>query len=653
MHFHRPLSTTLAVAALTSMAAAQVTFTIDNHGPTIAVPDLYSGFPITEGDILTPGTAAAFGPNPPALGPLAAPGIVISAGFGPPAPGLGLAAHGPCAGHAPGMLCPIEVDALSYGFEFPIPAGATPPGFYWFSVDEYAVGFPVPAPPNVASEGAFGPEFEGSADIFVDHGVPFGGPYPPFAFPPANTAAIDGNGLPNTGGFAYPGLGLFEPDFPIVPPDLGDNVDGIDVDGPPILPGAAPAAVYFSLDAGFIDPINGFPLTGAAAFHGFSGSDVLVSPIGGPPGVFAPAPFLGLDLIAGFDSDDLDALALAENGTGVYEPSMVPYDWVGGGTDMLLFSVRRGSAVIGFPDSIFGIPIEEGDILTTPLPPALGGVSPFPGIFMAAENLGLATARSFGALGDDLDALDISRMPVTDCNGNGIEDALDIALGGAPDCNMNGIPDFCEPGDCDGDGVLDVCEPDCDGDGIPDDCEPDCDGDGLPDDCEVDCDGNGIPDDCEFVDCNGNGVHDPCDILSGFSSDCDGNGVPDECDPDCDGDGIPDACEPDCDGNGVPDDCEADCDGNGIADVCELVDCNGNGVHDPCDILSGASSDCDGNGIPDECDPDCDSDGIPDACEPDCDGNGVPDDCEVDCDGNGIADVCEFVDCNVNGVHDP
>ncbi|MEZ5975726.1 MAG: hypothetical protein R3E96_13060 [Planctomycetota bacterium] len=50
---------------------------------------------------------------------------------------------------------------------------------------------------------------------------------------------------------------------------------------------------------------------------------------------------------------------------------------------MLLFSVRRGSWVIGQPDSIFGIPIEEGDILTTPLPTAMGGVSPFPGIFIA------------------------------------------------------------------------------------------------------------------------------------------------------------------------------------------------------------------------------------------------------------------------------
>ncbi|MCF6329546.1 MAG: hypothetical protein L3J02_07095, partial [Henriciella sp.] len=54
-----------------------------------------------------------------------------------------------------------------------------------------------------------------------------------------------------------------------------------------------------------------------------------------------------------------------------------------GDTDMVLFSVRRGSPVVGMPDSIFGIPIADGDILTTPLPTSMGGVSPFPGIFCA------------------------------------------------------------------------------------------------------------------------------------------------------------------------------------------------------------------------------------------------------------------------------
>ncbi len=143
---------------------------------------------------------------------------------------------------------------------------------------------------------------------------------------------------------------------------------------------------------------------------------------------------------------DLDALALLENGSGVYEPSFHPYDWLTGGTDMLLFSVRRGSALIGAPDSLFGIPIEEGDILTTPLPTSLGGVSPFPAIFIAAENLGLGTLRSgwAGNFGDDLVALDTRNQALNDCDGDGVDDAFAIALGMVPDTNMNGIPDPCE-----------------------------------------------------------------------------------------------------------------------------------------------------------------------------------------------------------------
>jgi len=139
---------------------------------------------------------------------------------------------------------------------------------------------------------------------------------------------------------------------------------------------------------------------------------------------------------------------LAENGDGVFEPSQIPYDWQGGprgATDMLLFSVRRGSAVIGQPDSIFGLPIEPGDILTTPLPASAGGLSPFPGILYAAETLGLRTNRTHGVpQGDDMNAADAVDKPWFDCNHNGIEDSIDIATGGSSDVDDNGIPDECE-----------------------------------------------------------------------------------------------------------------------------------------------------------------------------------------------------------------
>jgi hypothetical protein len=80
------------------------------------------------------------------------------------------------------------------------------------------------------------------------------------------------------------------------------------------------------------------------------------------------------------------------------------------------------------------------------VPPVAGGLSPFPGIFIAAENLGLATLRSGTAalFGDDLDALDADALTEFDCNGNGVEDSVDIATGASSDTNLNGIPDECE-----------------------------------------------------------------------------------------------------------------------------------------------------------------------------------------------------------------
>jgi hypothetical protein len=85
-----------------------------------------------------------------------------------------------------------------------------------------------------------------------------------------------------------------------------------------------------------------------------------------------------------------------------------------------------------------------GDILIPPVAPAFGGNGlPTPGILIAAEAIGLKTVRSGFPASDNLDGLDVTRLPLFDCNGNGIEDSVDIALGVA-DCNGNRIPDSCE-----------------------------------------------------------------------------------------------------------------------------------------------------------------------------------------------------------------
>jgi hypothetical protein len=127
-----------------------------------------------------------------------------------------------------------------------------------------------------------------------------------------------------------------------------------------------------------------------------------------------PPPVLGLDVVAGPMTDDLDALVLFEDGV----LGLTPGDYV-------RFSVRRGSAVVGIPDSLFGVPIEPGDIL---MPPPVPGIPP--AIFIPAERLGLATVRTGtafvcvgGPTGDELDALDTRMVPATGlgyCFGDGL-----------------------------------------------------------------------------------------------------------------------------------------------------------------------------------------------------------------------------------------
>lgn len=340
----------VALLTATTLAAAQPSFSVDLQGP-LSIP---SGGPFCGADILVP-TPPAPGP-----GPLSLPTVAVPSG---------------ALGVFPGMQNAAELDALSYGMDDP-EAGIL------FSVDEFAAGTPgTPLPPAVWTEGAAGAG-EASADVFTYLGPP--GPVPPGQIF-GNTATFDGDGFAPSGA---PGLGLIEPNPPTqgMVPDPGDNIDALDSLAPQ-------ERIYFSLDTVFPDPLEvpGFN-TGTAAANGFVGGDVLMTAPGAAARLYAPAIALGLDLM-GPDTDDLDGLMLWDTGViGEYEP----------GLDFLLFSVRRGSAVIGMPDAIFGAPIEEGDVLVPTGPGAP------PGIWVPGEAMGLATMRS-GAAGpfgpDDLDAL--------------------------------------------------------------------------------------------------------------------------------------------------------------------------------------------------------------------------------------------------------
>jgi len=425
----------LGVAAVASnlqpaLAFQQIVVSVDWQGQLVGQPDSSYGFPITEGDTLSTALGML------AFGPLGTPRNALTAGFVPGPAGLGLAGHAPCVGHLGGTPCLVEVDALSYGKE-PLTGPGSPIKYNLaFSVDRHARGIPfVLNPPTVFSESAVG---DAAADVFLDIGQGVG-PLAPFAAAnPGNVGAVDGNGMISGSGAVYRGFGLAEPcsTAPTLP-NPGDDLDALAMK---TAPGFPATGVYFSLDDALLDPITLIVGSGSAAAHGFTGGDVLHTPVpGGPPAVWAPANLLGLNITGALD--DLDALILHENGTGVFEPSQLANDWMGGGTDMLLFSVRRGSALIGMPDSIFGLPICEGDILTTP---QVGNPSPFPGIYIAAENLGLGAARAAGQASDDLDALDLLNSPYNDCNSNGVDDAVDIAINSSWDTNLNGVPDECE-----------------------------------------------------------------------------------------------------------------------------------------------------------------------------------------------------------------
>ena len=143
-------------------------------------------------------------------------------------------------------------------------------------------------------------------------------------------------------------------------------------------------------------------------------------------------------------------------------------------------------------------PIREGTVswASAPLEPLLD-----PPLFVLYENTVLREVA--------LIAPGIEILPLTDCDGNGIEDAIELADGTASDCNGNFVIDACE--------VDDGRASDCNNNRVPDECEPDDDRDGVPDDCE--------PTD----DCNYNGITDAEDITSGYSQDSNSNGVPDEC----------------------------------------------------------------------------------------------------------------------------
>lgn len=451
----------LIIGLLARSADAQPVFSITWQGPPKGLP---SGFgpPITEGDLLIPGLPPTFAP---AFLAMPFPAITVTAGFAPP--GLALPLYPGAVGLPAGVPGFVELDAVSFGTDLLLLPGTPAPSLIWaFSVDEFSVGIAgIPIPPNVFTSGAAGAA-EASADIFVDVGTGSG----PFCVPVAgvgNTTLIDANGLAPPAG--YPGLmgpPFLEPNFPIAGvPDMGADIDALDIDpppGPPMMPAPVPGVgfpIYYSLDAAFFNAAEGVFNTGSAAANGgFTGADILVCAGPAiPPAISIPGFMLGLPGMG----NDVDALILRENGIPGYQPPTVPFSWVPGvvpvPTDMVFYSVRPGSAVIGVLDSLCGTPIMPADILW---PPMAAGFTPRK--WITAAQLGLLAT-------DNIDALDL----LGDCNGNGYPDNLEVTMGFAPDCNSNLRPDMCD--------ITSGMSLDINGNSVPDECE-----------CLADANGNGV-----------------------------------------------------------------------------------------------------------------------------------------------------------------
>jgi hypothetical protein len=587
---------TLALAALLGALFASVlsstnvqadpSFGLDPPSPTL-------GGPAGPADTLNPAPPGTPGFAPPALPPpvVAIPGV----------PGANIDAHGygndaVFSGVSP-MVVAFSVDEASGGV-----LGGTGPADVFFNTatildgaagDTYLMslpgGAPLPIPPGPPP--CFGPT--GNHILIDADGMDFPGPV---AFP-----------FPNT-----PGLGLVEPPGPPpAPVGTRDNLDAIDLSDPslvaPVIPGPPVAGpIFFSLDppsaAALGPPVPPFVTANSAA-------DIFVT--GGPWGLgltrFADAASLGLVV-----GDDIDALAV-DYFTGAF-PSWL----VGGGTDVIVFSLVPGSPSLGGLVSkaagcgygIFALPVSTGGDLFAQGAPV--GAGPFvPAVpYLAAEELGLCTFRFYGPgvclpaslPSDNVDALDITSTPLlgdldgdmrvdgvdTDDDGDAVGDAIDncplVANPAQTNSDSGPMPPIGDVGAIgNGTGILgdddtvpggdaegDVCDADDDNDGTPDglDLDP-----GVPRDVTVDDDGDGMA----AAGCFGGG--DGADDGVSWDTDCNGtlDGAPAICGSavmDADGDGLMDAWET-CHWGTSNGSTDSDLDGSG--DCTEAFDMNGNG----------------------------------------------------------------------------
>ena len=263
-------------------------------------------------------------------------GAIILPGSGPPGPGSGIELNAVSYGHAAGLIVVGGAFSVTYGS----------PGAPGTAVDGESSGFG--GLPGLLDEGA---------DIFF---TGFGG---------FNGQGFDGDGLvafAATPGAPAPGLGLIEGPG-------GDNIDALDLRGGP--PGGAGSPVFFSVDV----PTAALPI-----YAGLGAEDVLLAPAAPGFAGAPPAPYVFGGAMGLLPGDDIDALAVFDDGDGLF-----------GAADTVLFSLSGASVSLG------GLAVVGGGTAADIFSYTLGGGL---GLFAPEAALGLAP-------GADVDAFDVDVIP--------------------------------------------------------------------------------------------------------------------------------------------------------------------------------------------------------------------------------------------------
>jgi len=318
-------------------------------------------------------------------------------------------------------------------------------GYMEYSVDRDTTGLPgMP----LAAEAAF---FQQMGDIYltqapVPHPALFVGKLTPGIIPNVPTF---GGVLPSAGAGGPHRLLFDESAFGMTDVGIPGVLTPPGVPTPPPAPGNKDNLNSWNRDlmdfnGDMISDINFFfsVSPNEAVMVGVSPADIFDVAAGAPatnPIPYAPAPSMGLDWF-GFQSDDIDALVLWDNGIPLGP------NWGGPGgeplIDYALFSLSPGSQML-FALVQFGLPVTPGTVFFTDFTGSFG-------VYAFETDLGVAPMDMFGGPFANIDALDFVPICRADMDANGVLNIFDFLAFQTAYGNGNMGADFT------GDGFLNI-----------------------------------------------------------------------------------------------------------------------------------------------------------------------------------------------------